>query len=112
MWLAHTALAASGAEPPGNEGGDSDLLRVLFLLGAVGVMYLVTHTIAAWFQRTFLFRTGFEYVVLGIVLGPAVVETIHPFGDLTALGPVFAFTAGWIGLLYGLELRGDGTRSG
>ncbi|MEO0603845.1 MAG: hypothetical protein AAF211_20585, partial [Myxococcota bacterium] len=45
-----------------------------------------------------------EYIALGMVLGPIVVPEVHPFFDLTAVAPVFAFAAGWVGLLYGLEL--------
>jgi hypothetical protein len=39
------------------------------------------------------------------VLGPAVFPFhLGPLRDLDALAPVFAFVAGWVGLLYGLEL--------
>ena len=73
----------------------------------MGGAYLLTHFVVERLQRRLLFRSGFEYVLLGIVLGPTVVEQVHPFSDLTALGPVFAFVAGWVGLLYGLELKRD-----
>ena len=96
------ALAADGHESEAH-GGDS-LTTVLFLLTIVGGAYLLTHFVVERLQQRFLFRSGLEYVLLGIVLGPAAVEQVHPFSDLTALGPIFAFAAGWVGLLYGLEL--------
>ena len=80
---------------------------MLFLLTIVGGAYLLTHVVVDRLQQRFLFRSGLEYILLGVVLGPAVVTEVHPFSDLTALGPVFAFVAGWVGLLYGLELHRD-----
>ena len=77
----------------------------MFLLTIVGGAYLLTHFVVERLQSRLLFRSGLEYVLLGIVLGPTVVPQVHPFANLTGLGPVFAFTAGWVGLLYGLELK-------
>lgn len=71
----------------------------------VASAYLLTHFVVERAQQRFLFVSGIEYVGLGIVLGPAALPHIQPFSDLTRLGPVYAFAAGWVGLLYGLELE-------
>ena len=84
---------------------DESLTTVLFLLAVVGGAYLLTHFVVERLQQRLLFRSGLEYVVLGVVLGPTVLVQVHPFSDLNALAPLFAFVAGWVGLLYGLELR-------
>lgn len=91
----------------GHESEDQSLTTVLFLLAVVGGAYLLTHFVVGRLQRGLLFRSGLEYIVLGVLLGPTVLVQVHPFSDLTALAPLFAFVAGWVGLLYGLEL---GTR--
>lgn len=78
---------------------------MLLLLGVVASAYLLTHFVVERAQQRFLFVSGIEYVGLGVVLGPAILPQIQPFSDLTRLGPVYAFAAGWVGLLYGLELE-------
>ncbi|MEQ1565048.1 MAG: hypothetical protein ABMA64_05375 [Myxococcota bacterium] len=78
---------------------------MLLLLGVVAGAYLLTHFVVERAQRTFLFVSGIEYLVLGVALGPHVVPEVAPLADLNRLGPVFAFAAGWLGLLYGLELQ-------
>lgn len=77
---------------------------VLLLLAMLGGAYLATHFVVERVRARFLIVSGIEYVLLGLLLGPAVFPTLAPFDDLTSLGPVFAFAAGWVGLLYGLEL--------
>jgi hypothetical protein len=79
---------------------------VLALLATVAAAYLFTHLFANFLQRRFGLITGIEYVLLGVLLGPMVVEDVYVFGDLNAIAPAIAFAAGWVGLLYGLELRG------
>ncbi|HHO51643.1 MAG TPA: hypothetical protein ENK18_12405 [Deltaproteobacteria bacterium] len=92
---------ASGGPGPGSGGGDS-LTTILFLLAVVGGAYLATHFVVGRLQQTFLFLSGFEYIALGVALGPTELSLVHAFDDMTAMGPVFAFAAGWVGLLYGL----------
>lgn len=77
----------------------------LLFLGIVGLAYLVTHFVVNRLQRRFLFVSGLEYIVLGVLLGPAVVNTLAVFDDLDRLAPIIAFAAGWIGLLYGMEFE-------
>lgn len=93
---------AGAAEPAG--GGDQGISTVLVLLAFVTGAYLIAHFVVDWVQRRLLVVSGLEYVVLGMLLGPVVVPQLHAFADLTSLAPVIAFAAGWIGLLYGMEL--------
>lgn len=82
----------------------NSMSTVLMLLGIVSSAYLLTHFVIERAQQRFLFVSGVEYILLGVVLGPHVLPEIAPFSDLTQLAPIFAFAAGWVGLLYGLEL--------
>ncbi|MEQ1505389.1 MAG: hypothetical protein ABMB14_24365 [Myxococcota bacterium] len=96
-WM--TDAHAADASPAGS------LSTVLVLLAVVGSAYLLTHFVVERAQQRFLFVSGLEYVVLGVLLGPHALPQIQPFADLTRLAPVFAFAAGWVGLLYGLDAR-------
>jgi hypothetical protein len=78
---------------------------VLLLLGVVGAAYLLTHFVVERAQQRFLFVSGVEYVLLGVMLSPVMLPQFQLLDDLTRLAPVFAFAAGWVGLLYGLEPR-------
>lgn len=98
------ATAWASGDSGGHGGGDS-LTTILFLLAVVGGAYLATHFVVERLQQTFLFLSGFEYVALGIALGPTELALVHAFDDMTAMGPVFAFAAGWVGLLYGLGIE-------
>lgn len=103
LLLLHSLPAALAAG--GHESNDESITTVLFLLAVMGGAYLLTHFVVERLQSRLLFRSGFEYVLLGIVLGPTVLPQLHPFSNLTAMAPLFAFATGWVGLLYGLELR-------
>ena len=109
VWIAH-ALAAGGghgaeeAAHGAHASGDSSMVTVLFLLAVVIGAYMLAHFVVEQLQRTYLLVTGVEYMLLGAFLGPHLVQQVQPFTDMTALGPVFAFAAGWVGLLYGMEL--------
>ena len=111
-WLLTQGLAiaseghgdAHGAADMAHGGGGS-LVTVLFLLVVVALAYILTHFVVERLQKRYLLLTGIEYVLLGVVLGPNVVEQVRPFTDLRALGPIFAFAAGWVGLLYGMEFQ-------
>ncbi len=71
----------------------------------VGGAYLLTRFVVNRLQRRFLFVSGMEYIVLGVLLGPAAVNTVAVFDDIDRLAPVIAFAAGWVALMYGMELR-------
>jgi hypothetical protein len=102
--LALSPAAVHASEAPPADAGFS-MATALLLLGVVSMAYLMAHFVVERAQQRFLFVSGVEYVVLGMVLGPWVLPQIQPFSDLTRLAPIFAFAAGWVGLLYGLELE-------
>ena len=99
-WAAEGAgHAEAGGHGPSASGG------ALVLLVMVGIAYLLARFVVDRLQRRFLFVSGFEYIVLGLLLGPVAVNTIAVFDDLGRLAPIIAFAAGWVGLLYGMELE-------
>src|SRR5690606_34954273 len=105
--LAASALIAASAPAwaaPAAGDDSATMGMVLVLLAVVGAAYLLAHLVVDWVQRRLLIVSGFEYVFLGMLLGPVVLPSIHILGDLTALAPIIAFAAGWVGLLYGMEL--------
>lgn len=73
---------------------------LLTLLGLIGGAYLMTHFVVGRLQKRFLFVSGAEYILLGLLLGPS----LGVLSDLGSLTPVVAFAAGWIGILYGMEM--------
>jgi len=95
------ALAAGGGEAETGAQPDSITLLV-FLALLVGA--ILAHQVVERLSKRFLFLSVAEYIALGVVLGPTVFPEVDPFYDLTVVAPVFAFAAGWVGLLYGLEL--------
>lgn len=82
-----------------------DTVEVLLVLVSVAAAYLLAHLVVGRLQRTFLVVTGLEYVVLGILLGPAL-GLVPAFRELSGLLPIIALATGWIGLLRGIELDG------
>ncbi len=96
------AARAGGGTTSSSTGGDAGPLLLIVVVGAA---YLLTHFVVNRLQRRFLFVSGIEYVVLGVLLGPSVVNTMAVFDNLGRLAPVIAFAAGWIALLYGMEFK-------
>jgi hypothetical protein len=84
-------------------GETGDLTGVVRVLVALGAIWLVAHTVVDRLQRRFLFGSGFEYILLGVLFGPAVPQ-VGVFSDLASLAPLIALVTGWIGLVYGTEL--------
>lgn len=80
------------------------MLQVVFVVLAVGMAYVATHTIVERLHRRYLFVSGLEYILLGVLLGPSV-PGIHAFQDMTGLAPIIALGVGWVGLVYGMELN-------
>ena len=78
---------------------------VLTLLVVVAVAYLLAHLLTRRLQSRFLITTRGEYLLLGVLLGPA-----NPFFQvfdadvLRQLGPLMSLAIGWVGLLYGMHL--------
>ena len=110
-WLAVLAvvLVPSAARAAGG-GSDGSLTEVVLLLLVVAAAYLLANSVVGRLQRRFLVLSGFEYIVLGVVLGPAV-ALLPVFRELTGVLPVIALAAGWIGLIRGMELRASTLRS-
>jgi len=103
--LVAVALAPSGVAAQGRDAGHGATTgEMLLLLMFVGGAYLLAHFVVDRLQRAFLVVSGLEYIMLGILLGPAVPQ-IQAFRDLTPLLPLFALAAGWVGLLRGMELE-------
>ncbi len=93
------AWASSGGEPHSESLSD-----VLVLVVIVSLAYLIAHFAVEVIERRFQVISGLEYVFLGALLGPAIAPGIHVLDNLTAMAPVIGFAAGWVGLLYGMEV--------
>jgi Kef-type K+ transport system membrane component KefB len=81
---------------------DAAFLRIIVLLAAVSVGYVITHLAVERLARRFSLAGGIEYILLGVVLGPLL-------GILDAdlahdIRPVLLLGAGALGMLAGLEL--------
>lgn len=72
---------------------------MLVLLGVLAAAYLLTHFVVERLQQRFLFVTGIEYVLVGVLLSPVVAE----LGSGAGLAPAVAFGVGWVALLRGTE---------
>ncbi len=66
--------------------------------------FLLFHFVVKWAQGRFLFTTGSEYMLLGVLVGPAVVDLIDE-QSLRQLSPLMSLAIGWVGLLYGASLN-------
>ncbi|MFW5924884.1 MAG: hypothetical protein ACOCV4_01895 [Myxococcota bacterium] len=100
-WLAPaSALAVAGP----NDGANREMGGVVLLLLGIAAAYLAAHFVVERLQRRFLVMPGFEYVLLGALLGGELVPQIRVFDDLNPLMPFIALAAGWVGLLRGTEL--------
>jgi len=95
------AYAAGGGSDPGTT------TAVVLVLLVVGSAYLVANFIVDRLQRMLLIVTGFEYLLLGVFLGPTV-PAVHVLDNLSGMMPIIALAAGWVGLLRGMDL--DATR--
>jgi Kef-type K+ transport system membrane component KefB len=86
---------------------DEAFARIIVLLAAVSVGYVITHLAVEKLARRYSLAGGVEYVVLGVVLGPLLgILDIELARDIR---PVLLLGAGALGMLAGLELgeRGD-----
>lgn len=102
MILHLTTALAGGAEHAAEPSASG---RVLGALVIVGLAYLLAHFVVNRLQRRLLFVSGAEYILLGLLLGPAGAGALAVFDNLGSLAPIIAFAAGWVGLLYGMELH-------
>lgn len=93
--LPSPALAAGGLS-------DATFQTILFLLGVIGVAYLITHFASEWIQSRYGVVTGVEYMVLGALM--AVMGLIDAKA-LEQLTPALVLGTGSLGLLAGLHLN-------
>ena len=91
------ALEESGPAPTEEVG------TVVFLVLMVAALYLAAHFAVDWLQHRFLVISGVEYMLLGLLIGPLLLNAVR---DLTGLGPVIALAAGWVGLMLGTDCTG------
>lgn len=83
--------------------GASPVQGPTLVLGVVAAAWLAAHLVVERAQQRILALTGVEYVVLGALLGPAILPTIGLFEDEATIRPLFAFVVGWIGFLAGVS---------
>lgn len=81
------------------------LLILIFLiaLGFIGSRLAFLRTKISLGPRHF-FLAGGEYIVLGILLGPAILQLINDH-TLRQLNPLLSLILGWVGLLFGLQFQ-------
>jgi hypothetical protein len=85
------------------EGGHAgELGTVVLLVIVIGVAYVLAHNVVERLQRRFLVVSGAEYLLLGVLLGPTF-PAIGVFDNITAIVPIIALAAGWVGLLRGTD---------
>lgn len=103
----------SGAQARDDDGGEaaspvsksSAVFNILLLLAFVIAAFLTTHFIVRFAGRKwFLASPGLPYLVIGVLVGPAVFQAVSA-GNLAQLQPAVMVGVGSIGLLAGLRLN-------
>jgi hypothetical protein len=74
----------------------------LLLVLVVVVAFVAARVVSDWLARRFLLVSGAEYLLLGLLLGPAV-SGLLPATTMRSFAPVIAFALGWVGLLVGMH---------
>lgn len=92
------------AAPAGGAPEERSVAMILLLVLCIAIAYLGAHLLVDRLQRRLLVLSGVEYLLLGVLLGPAVPQ-IRAFDALTPVLPAVAVTAGWVGLLRGTEVN-------
>lgn len=104
-WFAATLVVGALLPSPAFAAGglsDATFQTILFLLGVIGVAYLITHFASEWIQDRYGVVTGVEYMVLGALM--AVMGLIDAKA-LEQLTPALVLGTGSLGLLAGLHLN-------
>lgn len=82
------------------------MLATLSLLLLVSAAYLLAHVVVERLQQRFFFSSGVEYLLLGVLVGPATpFFTALDDEALRQLAPLVSLAIGWMGLLYGSRLH-------
>ena len=82
------------------------MLATLSLLLVVAAAYLLAHAVVERLQNRYFFSTGGEYLLLGVLVGPATpFFTALDDEALRKLAPLVSLAIGWMGLLYGSRLN-------
>ncbi len=105
---AGSLVLATPAQVSAAGGGDSSQstpVAIVMVLVGIGCAYLLANFVVDWLQRRALIISGVEYLLVGLLLGPAVPE-VEVLSDVTGLLPAIALAAGWIGLLRGMAFNG------
>ena len=85
--------------------GRPPMLATLSLLLVVTAAYLLAHFAVDRLQHRYFFTTGGEYLLLGVLIGPASPAfTVLDDQVLRQLAPLMSLAIGWMGLLYGSRL--------
>ena len=101
------------ASPAYASGGGGHTGSTVAIVGGLAVLiaaYLLANFVVNRLEERLLIVTGFEFVLLGMILGPG---SIIPGFDvlnetaLSKLMPVIALAAGWVGLLRGMDMQGS-----
>jgi hypothetical protein len=79
------------------------LLLILFIT-FVGVRFLSSSTILKTPLFSGLIVSGVPYILIGVLLGPQLFNFISE-NIIESLNPLISMAIGWVGLLFGLQLR-------
>ncbi len=78
-------------------------LALLIILSLIGYRWIYTSTRRAKYISPILF-SEFLYILLGLMLGPAFLDFLD-FKIVKALTPLVFLGLGWIGMLFGIQLK-------
>jgi hypothetical protein len=79
-------------------------LLIILLITFVGARFLHRSTITKNPLFSGLIVSGFPYILIGLVLGPQLFNFLNA-QIIRSLEPLIALAIGWVGLLFGLQLR-------
>ena len=88
------------------------MLAVLSLIAVTVVAWLGAHVLLERVQQRWAITTGGEYLLIGVLVGPAFSGliglpelTLITSEVLSDLAPLMALAIGWLGLLYGTQIN-------
>ncbi len=78
--------------------------NVLLLVTFVALAYVLAHRVVENLQRKFLVSNGAEYILIGLLLGPAMPwPPAIDEATLQTMSPMVTLAIGWVGLIYGMQ---------